>query len=132
MRKCLSTLLVSAALSLGVAGKALAHDDDHEDEHDGLGWEHSQGHGALESRHEGVHDRLGAEHDAAHYYNPYMSRKADRRLHKQLNQNHAWKDNQLNWQHNEMHRELDHQHNAYHGYYDHYDNRYYAPYYLTY
>ena len=122
MRHCLSTLLVSASLSVGVTGTALAHDDDHEGVHDRLSWEHSQDHWSLQSGHNDVHEDLGVEHNAAHYYNPYMSRKAHRRLHKQIDREHAWKDNQLYWQHGEMHRDLDAEHNFYHSYY--YDNRY--------
>ena len=118
MRNPKSTLLGSVVLTMGLAGPALAHDDDdHDDEHDQLGWEHTQDHRLLQNRHAYVHDDLAAEHDMAHYNNPYMSRKAHRRLHKQIGQEHAWRDRQLNWQHDEMHRALDDEHDAYHNYY---------------
>ncbi len=100
MPKYLHTLLVAAALSMGFTGQAVAYDDDHDDEHDRIGWEHRQGHWDLENRHDDVHEELSEEHNAAHYYNPYMSRRGHRRLHGQLGQEHARQDNRLNWQHN--------------------------------
>ena len=117
MPKYLHTLLVAAALSMGFTGQAVAYDDDHGDEHGRLGWEHRQGHWGLENRHDDVHEELGEKHSAAHYYNPYMSRRGHRRLHGQLGQEHARQDNRLNWQHNGLHRDLDDTHGDYHGYY---------------
>ncbi|MBI2801062.1 MAG: hypothetical protein HYX63_12435 [Gammaproteobacteria bacterium] len=127
MPNYLRTLLVSAALSIGIAGQALAHDDEHDDEHDRLGWEHSQDHWGLENRHDDVHDELSDEHRGAHYDNPNMSRRDDWLLHRQIDREHAWQDNQLNRQHNELHRDLDDEHGDYHGYYDPNGSRYYAP-----
>ena len=117
MSKYLHALLVSAVLSVGVAGQAAAYDDDHDDEHARLYGGHSQGHWDLENRHDDVHEELGEEHSAAHYYNPYMSRRGHRRLHGLLGQEHARQDNRLNWQHDGLHRELDEDHEDYHGYY---------------
>ena len=130
MRNWKCSLLVSAILSLGIAGPALARDHGHKREHERLDWKHGQGHWILERRHAGVHDGLDATHDEAHYYNPDMSRRGHRRLHRQLDRNHAWQDDQLNWQHNEFHGRLYDRHDAYHGYDDRYGNyypRYYSP-----
>ena len=127
MLNYLRTLLVSASLSLAIAGPALAHDDDHDDEHEQLGWDHGQGHRALENRHDDVHKELSDEHRGAHYYDPYMSRWEDERLHEQLNQGHAWQDNQLNREHHEQHRDLDDEHQGYHGSYSPYGRSYYSP-----
>lgn len=123
MRNGMSTLLVTAVLTVGFAGPALAHDDDHEEEHDQLGSEHAQGHWFLQNRHSDVHANLAAEHGAAHYYNPSMSRKAHRRLHRQIDQQHAWKDSRLNWQHQQIHHSLNDEHDAYHGDYYGFGNR---------
>ena len=127
MRNYLRTLLISAALSLGSAGPASAPDDDHEDAHEQLGGEHSQGHWALENRHDDVHEELSDEHRGAHYYDPDMSPWEHQGLHEQLRGEHAWQDNQLNREHHELHHNLDDEHQDYHGYYNPSGRPYYAP-----
>ena len=127
MHHSLRTLLVSAALSIGLAGPALAHDDEHDDEHEQLGWEHRQDHWDLENRHDDVHDELSDEHRGAHYNNPYMSPWEHQRLHEQIHREHAWQDNQLNGQHNRLHRDLNDEHDNYHGYSYPSGSRHFAP-----